>query len=985
MKDNKNTGAPSESGRVAALESELRSADFRGDIFADWGSRVAASTDNSVYQITPDVILAPRNLDDLRRAVTVLNAPEFRDMPFTARGAGTGTNGQSLNTGVVIDFRRHMRKVIDVDVEGGWAEAEAGVVRDELNDILRPLGYFFSPSTSTANRCTIGGMIGTDASGQGSRVYGKTGDNILSLTVVLADGRTFDAKPLACDAEGGVMADNEEAGISGLLTEVKHVCDCHRETLRGRVPDLRRRFVGYDLVNTATADQRFDPSRLFVGAEGTLGLVAKSRVKLTKLPKFKRLLVIGYKDFAAALGSARSLLRFEPTAIETIDDTIQEIAHREGLTRPLPEILRTPQPDGRLPVCNFVEYAGDDLGAIETTLSALKSALDTDDTVVGWHEAKGEEEATRLWAIRSGAVGLLGGVTGRRRPVPFVEDCVVPPENLSVFAMEFRTLLESEGVTFGMFGHVDVGCIHVRPALDISDAADRQRLKRISDAVLALVRKHGGIFWGEHGKGVRGQYLREFVGDEVYGGFARIKGLFDPHNRLNPGKLVSPSGDPAALWPIEATPFRETNVDVETGAGSGGTDFENAFRCNGNAQCQSYSTSVTMCPSYKGTGDPRHSPKGRADLLRAWWQLERVGDPTANEAADDVYAALDGCLGCKACTSTCPIHVDIPEMKSLFLDRYHEKKRRPLLDRMLALSESQAPMASRFAPIANLFLGLSPVKWFNRAAFGLVDTPAFSVPTLRARLAADGAAIQDSAALKRLVSDKSVIVVLDTFTTHFEADAVMSVVSALGRLGYEPIVTPAKFAGMTLHVKGFRRLFRKTAENFTAHLRGLAESGRPLVVVDAALAALLRQEYRRLLGDGAIPEVMILQEFLANELSAGRDSAWPKDIGGGREVEVLLHCTERTAFPLAGEQWRRVLNRLGFKASAPAMGCCGMAGAYGHEARHLETSKRLFDIGWAGRLGDGTDKTRCATGFSCRDQTERFTGRRLPHPLALLD
>lgn len=918
------------------LAARLRAAGFTGNAEADLALRAAMSTDNSVYSLTPDLIVAPRDAGDVLRLLGVLAEPAWADLAITARGGGTGTNGQSLNHGVIVDFRRHMNRLLQVDPAGGWADVEPGIVLDDLNERLRPHGLFFAPETSTSNRCTIGGMVATDASGKGSRIYGKTSDNILGLELATPDGLLDSAKPAPAWATP-MLAAAERAAREG------------RDAFIAATPPLNRRFTGYDLDRACPPEGGFDWWRLFLGAEGTLGLVTRIRLKLRRIEAEKRLLVVGFDSFRDALASASPLLRVDPTAVEVMDETVQDLARRAGILDRLPAGLRS---EARL-AYTFIEFNGDDAASLATRITACRDLLSGLGGVRAIHEAGDLAEIKALWAIRSAGVGLLGKVDGPARPVAFVEDCVVPPEHLPDFVDDFVDVLRRNGLGFGMYGHVDVGCLHIRPALDIDSAADRAKLVAVSDAVFALTRKYGGIFWGEHGKGVRGAYLQDWIGTDAYRGLQGVKAAFDPQGRYNRGKLVSTGDD---IMGIATTPFRAFNT-------AKGDPLEKAFRCNGNAQCLSYAAATPMCPSFKATADLRHSPKGRADALRAWHAARTQGQSTG-EQETDLLAALDTCLGCKACASSCPVQVDIPAMRSAFLSDYHRRHRRPLADRAMLLGESLSPVVQRVAPL------LAPL-WPLVAPLAERFTGTTALP--RKLCARPAAALRFDA---QAVPQNAVVLVDDWFTALFDPALRRDLTEGFLALGYAPRILPLRPAGKAALNLGDLAGFDRLARALVADLQAVAALGVPLVGTDPALVMLLRQDFPK---RGHTPPVVFLpQEFLAAELGKGRRFPQARRTA---TASLLSHCTETTAHPAAPDQWKTVFRAIGIDVAAKATGCCGMAGLFGHQTRHQDIARTLFDTSWRQHMDD---TPLAVTGFSCRCQTERLGNKPARHPLGLI-
>ncbi|MBB4051276.1 FAD/FMN-containing dehydrogenase/Fe-S oxidoreductase [Devosia subaequoris] len=935
---------------LARLPGALRQAGFCGDVATDLASRAAMSTDNSVYQIVPGMVVAPFDAQDVGRLLSVLGQPGFSGLPITARGGGTGTNGQSLNEGVIVDFRRHMHRMLAVDVAAGWVDVEPGIVLDDLNQQLAHTGLFFSPSTSTSNRCTVGGMVGTDASGKGSRIYGKTADNVLGLTMMVGDGQTLDSQ----------MPVPEWA--TPIMDEIAAACDAGRPALLANVPRLSRRFSGLDLERARPDRERLEWWRLPIGAEGTLGLITRLRLKLVKKPSQSRLCVLAFDNFSDALDATLPLLSAEPLAIEVIDEWVQRLAMEAALLDSLPAGIRGDGADR--PVYAFVEFAGDDPKALDLGVAQCLAIASELTGFRGAYTTGKAGEITHLWSVRAASVGLLGGTGGRRRPISFVEDCVVPPENLSAFVHEITAILGGHGLSYGIYGHADVGCLHVRPALDIDDLADRDLYRSISDAVYEAVTAHGGIFWGEHGKGIRGEYLERFVGPEAYGAFQRIKVAFDPAGRFNPGKLIAGQ---TPLLGIATTPYRTTQT-------APADLFAKAFACNGNALCLTYAAKTPMCPSFKVSAELRHSPKGRAEALRALEQARVAGQAT-EEMEADVFEALDGCLGCKSCAAGCPTHVDVPDMKSHFLERYYSKRRRPMSSLAAMLLEAHIGTLMRFRSVLRA-LAWTRVYGLAALGLGLIDPP---LPS-RHNLGHHAIEALSASEVAELPLDAGhVVLVHDPFTALFDTNSIATIAEGLRALGYAPVALSVQASGKAAYVAGARAVFVRQAKAMANALRIASSAGLPLVGLDPSLVYMLRSEYPNA-GIADMPWVSAVEEFLVAELAGGR--SFPSIPGANTKAVVFTHCTERSMRPAVAADWKRIFAALGLDVTVQDAGCCGMSGLFGHEARHQGWSRKLYDLSWKGSV-DAADEV-FATGFSCRCQVERFGSVAAAHPLALV-
>lgn len=625
---------------------------------------------------------------------------------------------------------------------------------------------------------------------------------------------------------------------------------------------------------------------------------------------------------------------------------------------------------------------------------------------LGYTIARGEAAVGRIWDMRKRAVGLLGNMAGERRPIPFVEDTAVPPERLADYIAEFRALLDARGLAYGMFGHVDAGVLHVRPAIDMKDPAQAPMIREVSDAVAALTQRHGGLLWGEHGKGVRSEYSPRFFG-ALYPLVQAVKGAFDPRNQLNPGKIATPTGSGGALLRVDGVPTRgEADRIIPEHVRA---SYDTAMHCNGNGACFDWSFDDPMCPSWKGTRERRHSPKGRAMLVREWLKrLTEAGvDPVAEAKAlraasplaglvarlrstlalrrgeadfsQSVKAAMDECLACKSCTGGCPVKVDVPGFRARFLELYHGRYLRPLKDHLVATVEHALPRAARFPRLYNGMVGSAPGRAALRA-LGLVDSPPVSGIDLGAALRARGIALATPEALRGLDEAeraRSVVLVQDAFTSFNETPLVLDVLDLLAAIGARPWVAPYRPNGKPLHVHGFLGAFARTAAANAAMLRALAETGVPLVGIDPSMTLTYRNEYKET-GE-AVPPVLLLQEWLAR-----REGEAPRAVAAA-PFRLLPHCTERTNATASLRDWQTVFRRHGLALEVLPSGCCGMAGTYGHEAKHQAMSEHLYGLSWKRHVAAAPDPAHLlATGYSCRSQVERLDGVELPHPAQAL-
>lgn len=1018
---------------TAYLERLQRIDTFTGEVSCSEGERLLQSTDNSIYQVMPQAVIYPKSTEDVSSIMSVMNEPEFDAVHVTARGGGTGTNGQALNNGVIVDVSKYMNKIKEIDLENGYAVVEAGVVLDQLNKELGKHDYFFAPMVSTSSRATIGGMCATDGSGIGSLLYGKTSNHLDTVKLVFADGTVFDSFSRSSD-------DIEKLGnqkASTVLKTVEMIVKSKREKVLEKFPKLNRFMTGYNLKHSLEDNGNINLNYIVSGSEGTLAIFTEIKVKILKKPKFEKVVVCKFKSFEQGLRSARYLVKHLPTGVETIDGNIVALARNNNIWGSVSKFFAAPG-DEDVECVNYVQFTEYSEQAVDEKVGGLlrdlESRVGRPGELNSFEVVSSPEDLDAVWSMRKKGVGLLGSKPGEKRPQAFVEDTAVDPEVLADFIMEFRAILDGYGLEYGMFGHIDAGCLHVRPALDLKQEHDKNLIRTITDQIKELTIKYKGVLWGEHGKGFRGEYLPDFFGPELYEDLRRIKTAFDPKNKMNPGKFCTPLETTSTVTAIDDVVLRG-DYDRQIPAHVK-KDYDVVMNCNGNGTCFNFNPDDVMCPSYRYSRSRLQSPKGRASLIREWLrQLTLSGyDPTIGvdkpyktaskelstapsktsglefskepstetsresnyDFSHEVYASMKECLSCKACSGQCPIKVDIPEVKAKFLEQYHTRYSRPRKDYLIKATESLHSKLASVPFIYNFPLKVPGVSWLLEKSTGMIDPPLLSVPSLARRLKEMSiGSIEDVFKLTRDRAEKSVVVVQDPLTSFYEAELVCEHLQLFKKLGFDVYVMPYGQNGKALHVKGFLQDFKKTALQQNKRLQEISKTGANLVTIEPAIALTYREEYPRYLGQENVDyRVMMPQEFLAEALSnddAARSLEISKGLGAKDEASfkasLFGHCGEKTATPQYAALWKGVFSKFGVELTIEKTGCCGMAGAYGHEAEHFESSKGIYEMHWQDKLKavQKTDRVVLATGASCRSQVKRLEKKKVLHPVEFLN
>ncbi len=1019
-----NTQAPVASPYSDYLQA-LEKSEFKGEISTNFSSRLIHATDNSIYQILPQAVVHPKDHDDVVTMILLANRPEFAEITFAARGGGTGTNGQSLSEGLIVDCTKFMTQILELNVEERWVRVQPGVVLDALNQYLSEFGLFFAPTVSPSNRATIGGMISMDAAGKGSRIYGKTSDHTLKLKTVLSNGHAWESVPLNPAELTKVKA--ECNGIGEIHALLEDIITTKQELIEKQFPKMDRFMTGYNLSKVMNGDQQFNLNYVLCGSEGSLGIVTEAKLNLEPIPKHKTLVVVKYTTFLDALDDAERLLKAEPVAVETIDERILTLAKTDEIYYQVKDFIG--DEDGHeVGTVNMVEYSGHDLEKIQKNVKNLEDRIKKnrgkEGHPFGFFSTDNPKEIKSLWSLRAKGVGLLANTQGAKKPLPFIEDTGVPPQNVGAFIREFRQLLDSRNLEYAMFGHIDAGVLHVRPLLNAQDETDEAMIRMLSDEVSLLVKKHGGILWAEHGKGFRSEYTPLYFGKELYQDLRRIKAAFDPHNRMNPGKVVTPitMDDPGVKVEAPLRAHQEKQIEAKFQ-----TDFAEVISCNGNGACYNVDPKHVMCPSSKITKDRIHSPKGRAAVMREWLrQLSSLGIPSlprpqeANQwdsfldikqwvkrlqntiaikykgqydYSHEAYDAMMGCLSCKGCTSQCPVHIDVPKFRAEFLYHYYARYLRPVRDYLIASLEFNAPTQAKVAGLINGIFDNSASQHLARKLLKIVDLPLLSTPTLDVVLKERNIPVLEPPQLSQLTDaekQNSILLYQDAFTTFYDKDVVVAAYDFLTYLGFHVTILPFKPNGKPLHVKGFLGAFYKVAKKQVEFLNEVSKAGIPIIGIDPSVVLTYRDEYLHILEVDKLDfQVHLLQEWLVENWDRVdrkvKEQISPKS-KSSRVYRLLGHCMEKTGALASQTQWKQLFAAFGIELELVNVGCCGMAGTFGHEAEHLEESKGIYELSWKSQV-PATEEERdqlLVTGYSCRTQVQRFDQFKPKHPVQSL-
>ncbi|MFN8256855.1 MAG: FAD-linked oxidase C-terminal domain-containing protein [Bacteroidales bacterium] len=963
---------------------------LKGEFHTSQIYKTIYSTDASSYREMPVAVAYPKDINDLRTLIAFANKNEI---PLIPRTAGTSLAGQVVGKGIVVDVSKYFRQILELNKENKWVRIEPGVVLDELNMFLEPHGLFFGPETSTSNRCMLGGMVGNNSCGSHSLIYGSTRDHTLEVKGLLSDGSEVLFKEMnlnefeeKCQLPG--LEGNIYRNINQMLSDKKNA-----DEIRKEFPDksIRRRNTGYAidlLLETEPFAKNVEPfnfSKLIAGSEGTLVLATEIKLNLVDLPpKENGVIAAHFNTLEEAFEANLVGLKYNPGAIELIDKNIIELT-KDNLSQQANRFFIEGSPAAIL-VIEFARATRDEIDEIAKNLEAeLRSRG------LGYHfPLIFGNDIKKIWGLRKAGLGVLTNLPGDAKPIGFIEDTAVKPEQLPAYMSEFKAILTKYNLDCVYYAHIGSGEIHLRPVLNLKKAADVNLYYKVALETAKLVKKYNGSLSGEHGDGrLRGEFIPLMLGEHNYNLFKELKKCWDPKNIFNPNKIVDtpPMAGSLRFKPDHETPEIETIFDFSKSIGF----VRAAENCNGSGDCRkSHIIGGAMCPSYQATFDEKNTTRARANMLRETMN-SGIKNPFGSAEVKDI---LDLCLSCKACKSECPSSVDMTKLKAEFLQHYYDLKGVPLRSKLIANISRINQLAMPVGFIYNFFvktpffskplnsiMGFSPNRKF----------PALSKKTLRKYVKEYYEKLQLN--IKDNKKGK-VYLFADEFTNFNDAEIGIKAVHLLNNLGYEVLVPKHLESGRTYLSKGLVKKAKKLAQKNIELLKDMISSDTPLIGIEPSAILTFRDEYRELFkkdtekaefeqAEKLSKNCLMIEEFISREMEKGNINS---DSFSKEEKMLKLHghCYQK-ALTTTNPVKKALSLPENYKLEEIPSGCCGMAGSFGYEKEHYELSMKVGELVLFPAVRNALEGTIIvASGTSCRHQIKDGTGVKAQHPVEIL-
>lgn len=974
----------------------------------DLSTRLLYSTDASIYQIEPLGVVFPKSADELTAAVAL--AARYA-IPVLARGSGSSLAGQAIGTALILDCSRYLNRILDIDQEEMTATVEPGVILNSLNRQAGKYQLQFGPDPASAERASLGGSIANNATGAHSIVYGMAADHILSSETILGDGSLATFKEV--DLVEATRRADSQTGIEGALYRT---CLEIREEFAGAIqnswPRTWRRASGYSLNYLLPwspsappewyADLPYPPmkpgtlnlSTLLAGSEGTLGVIRKATLRLVPLPRFTVLGVLSFNSLVEACDATPTILEQKPSAIELIPQSIIRLARSVPAYAPQLGFVDQLSPEGDPPALLVIEFSGDDPRKLKEKAQALHGFGESHPVLL----AETAPEQKRVWGIRKMGLGILASRPGDIKSISMIEDIAVPVEKLGEFVRGMEQIFAEYATEGDFYAHASAGCLHIRPLLNIKTAEGVKAMRLIATQAVDLAVKLQGAVSGEHGIGIaRAEWLPKMYGEQVMHAFRLVKQAADPKGILNPGKILdAPPMDTHLRYGAGYKPTAwQTGLDFSQQGGLVGA----IELCNGAGVCRK--SEGVMCPSFQATQDEMHSTRGRANLLRA--MLSGMF-PDSSQGEKTVYEAIDLCLACKGCKAECPSAVDMAKLRYEFLHHYYTHHRHRLRDTLFGRIDFFARLGYMFRPIANPILKWQLTHQIAERWMGI--SAKRTLPVIRSRslselVKADRSLTNGTAHAVR--NDRLVLFLSDAFTEYFYPETGLAALRVIRAAGYTPVLLPILGAGRTLISKGFIDQARQRAQHLLKAIeRSDPQLTAPVVGVEPSEILSLRDEYRDLLPDDRriaylAERAFMIDEFLIRPGVDGKKRVRTLNLAPDAKAQKVIlhgHCYQKAQPPAADGYATGVgatvemLKAAGFQVEVVDSGCCGMAGAFGYESEHYETSMKVGELGLLPALRQARAKDEnvvvAASGVSCQAQIEDGVGDAPHHPISLV-
>ena len=952
---------------------------IKGELLTDELHRILYSTDASVYRELPLGVVVPRDFHDI---IQIVKYCHENRVPIIPRAGGTSLAGQCVGVGLVVDVSKYMNKVINIDADNKTVTVQPGIIRDELNHILKPYKLMIGPNSSTANRATIGGMVGNNSCGSTSIVFGNTRDHVKSLKTVLSDGSLVEfgsltQKEIECKCELETLEGEIYRYLSALITDNDLIAEVDTQYPKSSV---KRRNTGYaiDELISIKNDKKFNVCNLLCGSEGTLAFTTEITIGLVdNPPEYEVLTAIHFRSVDASLVATPTIMKHLPFACELMDKTILDCTKGQRMYERDRFFLQ-----GDPEAVMLVSFRGVTVSKARAEMNRLILSLQNDEH--GYSYPIITEKIDRVWNLRKAGLGLLANLPGDKKAVACIEDTAVAIEDLSAYIREFTEIMDSYGQKSVYYAHAGAGEIHLRPILDLKLGGDRQLFYDISLASARLVKKYNGSLSGEHGDGrVRAPFIKEMFGDRIYTEFRTLKSIWDPHRIFNPGKIVDalPMNEYLRFDQNHEEKSYKTTFDFDAVGGI----LRAAEKCNGSGDCRKLPLSGgTMCPSYMATRNEKDTTRARANTLR-----EVLTRPKGDNAWDnkDLKEVMDLCLSCKGCTTECPSNVDMSTMKAEFLHQYQKEHGIPLRSKIFANFNKMSKLGSRFGGLTNWALKSRLTSGMLKRIMGVNSKRSFPSITPYPMKGRYEKIIKE---YKKTPKIKEVYFFCDEFTNYNDAEIGEMALRLLLTIGYDVRMINHDESGRAAISKGVLDLAVKVANNNVSKFADLITEAKPLIGIEPSAILTFRDEYPKLVTADLIPKAkslakhcLTIEEFLYHEVKEGVINSEMFDLSD-RHILLHGHCHQKALTDINEVAWLLSVPINNTIEIIPS-GCCGMAGSFGYEKEHYQLSMDIGELVLFPAIRKAKSSTHIvASGTSCRHQILDGTGSTAKHVVELL-